>query len=183
MMRFHLRFVSLLAAGLLLLGGCSPTFDWREVHGTAPAPYTVLLPGKPATFSRDVQLGETTTSMTMTAADIRGISFAVGTARLPDAAQAARALPAMKAALVRNINGTVRQETASQAADGARIDVEARGAQGANGAGTARLLVARFISRGPIVYQVVLVGPETTISRETIETFFTSFKPGAQSLL
>ena len=50
--------------------------------------------------------------MTMTAVDVEGAMFAVGSAQAPDAAKAQAALAAMKTALVNNIGATVTQEKA-----------------------------------------------------------------------
>lgn len=41
----------LLIAALVLLSACSPKYNWREAHG-GTIQFTVLLPAKPATFSR-----------------------------------------------------------------------------------------------------------------------------------
>ena len=152
-----------------LLAACSPKFDWREVRGSA-APFVVLLPAKPASHTRTVNLDGIEVPMTMTAADVDGTTFAVGTAELPDAARAQQALVAMKTALVRNIGGTVYKETSS--APGtvpATLEVEAAGAE-------SRILLARFLANDKRVYQVIVVGKENTLSREAADTFFTSFK-------
>jgi len=148
-----------------VLAACSPKFDWREVRGTS-APFVVLLPAKPATHTRSVNLDGISVDMTMTAADAGGVTFAVGTAELPDAAQAQHALTAMKTALVRNIGGTVRKETAPAAGT---LEVEAAGTD-------SRLLLARFIARDKRIYQVIAVGKESALPPEAAETFFTSFK-------
>ena len=148
-----------------VLAACSPKFDWREVRGTS-APFVVLLPAKPATHTRSVNLDGISVDMTMTAADAGGVTFAVGTAELPDAAQAQHALTAMKTALVRNIGGTVRKETAPAAGT---LEVEAAGTD-------SRLLLARFIARDKRIYQVIAVGKESALPPEAADTFFTSFK-------
>ena len=148
-----------------VLAACSPKFDLREVRGTS-APFVVLLPAKPATHTRPVNLDGISVDMTMTAADAGGVTFAVGTAELPDAAQAQHALAAMKTALVRNIGGTVRKETTP--APGT-LEVEAAGTD-------SRLLLARFIARDKRIYQVIAVGKESALPPEAAETFFTSFK-------
>jgi len=156
-------------ASALVLAACSPKFDWREVRGP-DAPYVILMPAKPASHTRTINLDGIEVAMTMTGADADGITFAVGTAELPDAAQAAKAMTAMKTALVRNIGGTVKQEKASApGAVPATIDVEASGAQ-------SRLLIARFAARDKRIYQVVMVGKEQAMSREAADTFFMSFK-------
>jgi hypothetical protein len=155
-------------AFIVLVTACSPKFDWREVRGSS-APFIVLLPSKPATHTRTVNLDGLQVSMTMTAADVDGVTFAVGTAELPDASQAPQALAAMKTALVRNISGTIRQEKASAAgAVPVTIDFEA--------AGSDRLLLARLLAKDKRIYQAIIVGKESAVSRDAADTFFTSFK-------
>lgn len=156
-------------AGIALLAACSPKYDWREVRG-ASAPFVVLLPAKPASHTRTVNLDGIEVSMTMTAADVDDVTFAVGTAELPDEARALHALTAMKTALVRNIGGSVRKETASApGAVPATIDIEAAGAD-------SRVLFGRFVANGKRIYQVVAVGKESALPREAVDTFLTSFK-------
>lgn len=152
-----------------LLSACSPKFDWREVHGPE-APYVVLLPTKPTSHTRTIDLDGMPITMTMTASEVDGVTFAVGSAVLPSAAQAPQALVAMKTALVRNISGTIQQEKSSQPGGFPTvIEVEASGAK-------SRLLLARFIAKENRIYQVVVVGSEKAISREAADMFFTSFK-------
>jgi hypothetical protein len=157
----------------LLLAACTPHYDWREVHGSN-APFTVLLPAKPATLARPVNLNGVQVSMTMTATEVGEVAFAVGSAELADAAAASAALEAMKTAMVNNIGGTIRQEKTSASSGGRTIDLEAGGAPSARN-GTP-LLVARFVMREQRVYQAIVLGPEKSIPREAIDTFFTSFK-------
>jgi len=152
------------------LTSCTPRYDWREIHGSE-APYTVLMPLKPASHARAVNLGGTEVTMTMTAAEVDGAMFAVGTAAMPDAAAAAKALAAMKTALVRNIGGTVTAEKAASALRSSTIDFEAAG----NGT-PKRLLYARLVAMDARVYQVVAIGTEKSLPREAVDTFFTSFK-------
>ncbi len=160
---------SLLLAAAIFLTACSPTFDWREVRGP-DASYTVLLPAKPATVSREINLDGTPVNMTMTAAETEGITFAVGTAKMADAAAAGKAVTAMKTALVKNINGTVRQE--KPLANGMYIEAAGPAAAG----GEPRLLYARFLSKDNRIFQVVMTGKEASMSRDAAEMFFGSFK-------
>lgn len=164
---------ALCVAYALLFTACSPKFDWREVHGTN-IPFSAVLPGKAASHTRPVDLGGIRVPMTMTAANVDDVTFAVGVAELPDAIKAITALPAMKAAMVRNIGGSIRRESASAAGiSPMTIDIEATGN---NGYGQ-QLLIARFIAQDTRAYQLVVVGKEKNISREAVDTFFTSFKP------
>jgi hypothetical protein len=165
---------SLLAccAGLLLCA-CSPKYDWREIRGEG-APYSIMLPAKPASYSRPVNIGGNKVTMTMTATEVDGITFAVGTAELPDAATAASAVTAMKEALVKNIHGTVQRE--ARASSGANADISID-ASGKDPSGQARVLHARFLARDKRVYQVIVTGKEGAVPQEAVDTFLASFKP------
>ena len=165
-----IRLLSFLLAGAFLLA-CTPKYDWREVRGS-DAPFVVALPGKPATHARTVDLDGVQVMMSMTATETDGVAFAVGTAELPDAAQAKNALVTMKTALVRNIGGTIVHEKAEPAL----ITIEASGPPGAGSGGQPRLLLARFIAQGQRVYQLVVIGRESAVARDATDIFFTSFK-------
>jgi hypothetical protein len=160
-----------------VLAACTPKYDWREVRGTN-APFVVTLPAKPVTLSRPINLAGLPLTMTMTAAEVDGVTFAVGSAPLRDPAKAQVALNAMKSALVKNIGGTIRQEKAA-AIPGVptfAIEIEATGVPSANSGGRPRLLLARFMSGDQHIYQAVVVGPDKAVSRDAVDLFFTSFK-------
>ena len=151
----------------LATGACSPKFDWRDYRSSA-APYAVLFPGKPASHTRTVNLDGQQASMTMTATDIDGTLFAVGSAELADADKAQIAVQAMKTAMVRNVGASTAKESVR---DGG-FAVEAHGAR----AGAPVTLHGRFLSRGKRVYQVVVIGPENAVGKEDVDTFLSSFK-------
>ncbi|KQN75951.1 hypothetical protein ASF04_07890 [Duganella sp. Leaf61] len=167
-MNTRLLAVPLLA---LVLSACDPHYNWRD-YRSKDAPYSVLLPGKPATHARDVRLGELPVRMTMSAAEVDDVVFAVGSAELTDTAQAPAALLAMQTALARNIGATITSQ--ATVADGAQttVSIEAKGMR--NGEPT--LLIGRFIARDRRVYQVVVMGAERHIAREQVATFLDSFK-------
>lgn len=138
-----------------------------------------LLPGKPSSHTRPVNLNGLTVSMTLTAAEVENVVFAVGSAELPDPAQAAFALQAMKTALVNNINGTVRSEKQFSLPGQASLPViqlEAVGTPAATSERAPHLLMARLIAKDQRVYQVLVLGPESRVVREEAETFFAGFK-------
>lgn len=168
----------LLAFGsILLLGACSPKFDWREVRGN-DAPFEVLMPAKPDNATRDVNFGGIRAPMTMTGAEIDGVTFVVGAATLPSPQHAQAALGQMKTALISNIGSTTHKEktTALGANGSTMIEVEAAGAPSPTGAGQPRELHARFVAKGPRVYQALVVGPQGAAPTEAVETFLSSFK-------
>jgi hypothetical protein len=153
-------FVFLIIA--ILLSACSPRLDWREVHGDH---WDILLPAKPESFSRPVDLDGLQVTMSMTATEVDGVAFAVGTATLPDAGQTAHALAAMKTAMVNNIHGKIRRERPNG-------DIEAVGTRHEQAA----VLYGRFVAKERQVYQVILLGKESAIAPETIDMFFSSFQ-------
>lgn len=169
-MRKYSLFV-ILAAGLLM--ACSPQFNWRD-YTSKDAPFRVMFPDKPATHTRSIDLDGMTVDMTMTAAQVDGATFAVGSAEAPDAARAHAALQAMKTAMVRNIGATITSET-TRAAAGARggaIDIVATGSQN----GTPMQLVGHFEARNKRFYQVIVMGRAKALPPDQVEMFLTSFK-------
>lgn len=155
----------------MLLSGCSPQFNWREFT-CQDASWQALFPDKPATASRAIDLDGMHTTMTMTAAEVDGILFAVGQAQSSDESTASAALGAMQTALVRNIDGKVNTSKSSATPGRMTRDIDATGAR--NGKPTR--LVAHFEAHGRSLYQVVVVGPAASVKPEHTEQFLTSFK-------
>lgn len=152
-----------------LLAACSPQYNWRVYHSPDSA-YSTMFPAKPATDTREVDLAGARLDLTMTAADVDGVVFAVATGTVADAAQAAAAVEAMQAAMVRNIGAKV---TSEKRAPGPAVDIEAAGLR--NGQPTR--LVGHFEARGKRIYQVIVVGPQRQVEDQQVEQFLASFKP------
>ena len=154
----------------LLLGGCNPTYNWRDVASPDGA-YKALFPAKPATFTRPVDLDGLRVEMTMTAAEVDGATFAIGSASAPSAAQAQTALPAMRRALLRNIG--VADAAAPLAAGSDGLQVDATGSSN----GRPLRLHGRFVARGARIYQIIVLGATDAAPPEQVEQFLTSFQP------
>jgi hypothetical protein len=122
--------------------------------------------------TRTIDLDGMQVSLTMTAAEVAGATFAVGSAEAPDAARAQAALEAMQVALVRNINATVTSEKVTASDDRATRDVDANGTDH----GAPVRLVGHFESRGKRFYQVIVLGKPKALPDEQVEQFLTSFK-------
>jgi len=159
-------FLILLTCGAL--AACSPTFNWRD-YASPDAPYHALFPDKPASYTRAVNLNGLSVDMTMTAAEVEGTVFAVGSAQAPDAARAQAALDAMKTALVRNIGASVTRE---QRTPGRALDIEATGSRN----GQPVQLTGHFEARDKRIYQVIVMGPPGAAGPEQIEQFLGGFK-------
>ena len=172
---------AVLATMLAALSACSPAYDWRESR-TDDAHWLVLLPGRPATATRDIRLGDMPVKMTMQGARVGDTAFTVAEAELPDdsADTRARAVAAMREALVRNIAG---HETAAAAATITRVDASGRSigtvaalAIEATGQvrGAPATLMARLAARDRLAVQALVVGPD--LDREQAATFFDSLR-------
>jgi len=171
----------LIAATLLTtvcVTACSPKFNWRDYRSN-DAPYTVQFPGKPSQQTRTVDLDGQQVSLTMAATEIDGTTFAVASGELPDAPHAQMAVLAMKTAMVKNIDGVVSSDKIAAVSSGnagagqqTSIDIEAKGSRN----NAPMLLNGKFIAKGNRIYQVIVVGPEKQVVRETVDTFISSFK-------
>lgn len=166
---------SLLAGFLaaLALTACSPKFNWRDYSSTH-APYRVMFPDKPSTHTRQVNLNGLKVDMTMTAVDIDGTMFAVGTGEAPDAASAQAAVGAMKTALIKNIGATLQSEkTVPSSLPGASaIEIAASGSN----RGQPMRLAGRFEAHGKRFYQVIVMGKASDMTPENVDMFLSSFK-------
>lgn len=156
-----------------VLAACSPRYDWREVRG-GDMPFTVLLPARPVSFSRRIDLNGTPVTMTMTAAEIDGAIFAIGAAELADAMQTPEALESIRTALIKNISGDPQHAVIPGRAPVAdrTLDISATGVAH----GQPLRLMARLVARDKRVYQILIVGNDEAMTPENAETFFTSFK-------
>jgi hypothetical protein len=169
------------AAGLALLAGCAPEYNWREIRA-ADDGYVVMLPDKPAALTRRIDLDGLPVSMSMKGARVGETTFTVAVAALPDATEAtrAKALAAMRAGMVRNIAGAERAATpvvvpvidaaGASAGSATGVRVEAAGRP----QGREMALSAGFVARGARAWQWVVMGPAP--DREQAGVFLQSFR-------
>ena len=165
----------------LLLSACAPDYNWREIRPSGEG-YAVMLPGKPASMSRPINLDGLAVTMAMSGARVDDRSFTVGMVVLPDAEPATRerARAAMRAAMVRNIAGRETQvaEMAVPVHDLAgrtsamqpAVRVEASGRI----ADRPAHLSALFVARGHRAWQAVVIGPAP--DAEHAPVFLDSFR-------
>lgn len=159
----------LLAAGVLT--ACNPKFDWRD-YRSPDAPYAVLFPGKPATQTREINLDGQQVKMNMAAAEVDGITFAVGSTELADAEKAQAAITAMKTAMLKNLAASVTKEKSAAESGAKSIEIEAKGSRN----GEAMVLLGRFVAKDKRAYQIIVVGREKHLVQDAVDTFMTSFK-------
>jgi hypothetical protein len=169
------RLFALCALSVLMtwLASCDPALNWREVRSN-DAGYSALFPAKPTSFERAVNLDGLQVMMNMTAAEADGVSFAVATAIIEDEGQRTKALIAMQTAMLRNIQGEIKEKKTVTVKGGATaIQMHAAGQAGQ--AGTPLVLFARFVMHERRVFQVIALGPKEKLSAETADTFLSSF--------
>jgi len=171
------RATPFLFAALLGLAACTEQHDWRSINA-ADGSYSVMMPAKPSTVTRPVNVNGKEYSMTMTAADVQQVTFAVGVIHVPEPGMAAVTMTAMKDALLKNIGSVPANEKIRSTAQVGSISIEVDTVGKASGGarGEPRVLHGRFIAKGTTVYQVVVAGPENAVIDTVVETFLTSFK-------
>lgn len=176
-----MRLVLAALAAIVLLCACSPEYNWREIRSPEQG-YAVMLPARPASMTRQVRLRGFDVTMAMQGARAGGAMFTVAAAALPDDSQATReeALASMRAAMVRNIEGSERASSAVAVnvvdANGAacgRVEASRIEAEGKIREGSATMH-AGFVARGARAYQWVVLG--SAPDPEQVRTFLDSFR-------
>lgn len=169
------------ALAALLLGACSPEYNWRELR-SAEGGHLVMLPAKPASMTRDIHLEEMPVSMAMQGARVGKTSFTVAVATLPDDSEAtrAKAVAAMRAGMLRNIAGVEKSVRSVPVPlvdfggapvgtlPGTRVDAEGEVK------GEPVTMSAGFVARSNRAWQWVVLGPAP--DPEQVATFLDSFR-------
>lgn len=166
---------------LLVLGACRPAYDWREIHET-DAGYRILLPAKPVSMTRPIDLDGVSVTMAMTGARVDQALFTVGSVVLPSPDDQARAhaTHAMRTAMERNVQGHETQSTQVEVpvidaagrvvgtVTGAHVEVEG------TVAGEPSHMSATFVARGDRAWQAVMIAPSA--DPEAAKLFHESFR-------
>lgn len=173
MMNRFLTALPALCLAALALTACSPQFNWREITGET-VPFRVLMPAKPVSFTRDIDLDGKKVAMSMTAAEVGETTFAVGVISLDNPDQASKALEAIRTALVNNIGGTA----SAVSLPGASAGTTDFHASGHNRSGQPVRLVARLTTQEGRAYQALILGNTDDVNDDIIDTYFRSFVPG-----
>jgi hypothetical protein len=156
-----------LIAVSLMLTGCSPPFNWREIRPDGHG-FAVLMPARTAELSRDIDLDGLRVTMTMTGARVDASLFTVGLVELGRQATARSegTLAAMRIGMLRNVAASRSTERA--------IDLPVSDASGRMIARTPALrvealgrvgdrpirMIAIFVARGERLWQAVAIEPE-----------------------
>jgi hypothetical protein len=160
---------------LMLLQGCSPSFNWRDVRPEGTS-LSLLLPCKPDRAQRTVPLGGSPTELNMLGCDAGGATFAVASADIGDASKAAEVLTQWQKLTLANMKAApdtqgVALKVSGAAAAPPGVLVKA---QGQRADGTAVTGQAAYFAKGTQVFQAVMYAGK--VPPEASETFFSSIK-------
>ncbi len=144
-----------LAALLLCLAGCSPTFNWREVRAEAMG-LRAMFPCKPDKGSRTVPMAGRQVELHVLGCDAGGATFAVLSGDIGDPLRAGEVLAQWQRATVANLHGAARDRPFALAgalplAQSLRVTARGSRAGGAMVDGE-----AAYFARGSRVFQAVV---------------------------
>ena len=171
------------AASLLGLAACNPTFNWRDVRPEGTA-LSLLVPCKPDKAEKKVALGDRPVVLRLLACDAGDATFAVAVADVGDASRVAAVLAQWQSGTLANMKappvGKLSDGTATEVVPlklpGAALQPPAVlvKARGQRADGTAVRGQAAYFVQGTQVFQAVIYAAE--IKPEVAETFFSSLK-------
>ena len=113
-----------LLAGTCLLAACAPSLNWREVQ---LGRLSTLLPCKPDTASRAVELGGQTLTMDMAGCEAGGALFAISRIQAGNPAQAAALMTSLREASLAHIAQAVVHPVANSGDALTSFDVQVDG--------------------------------------------------------
>lgn len=165
----YFQFVATLSGWSFLLG-CSPTFNWRDVHPDQ-APLTALFPCKPEQSTRRVALAAKDVTMTMLTCDAGHNAFTLTIAETNDASSASAVLSQWKSATLGNMQAVTSFERrfALKGASVLPAPVQVL-ASGTRPDKTALTLQAVWFAAGSQVFQMAVVG--NAANPAVAETYF-----------
>lgn len=164
----------LLSASTLLLAGCSPTYNWREIHWDGAA-LKIQLPCKADKGSRRLTLAGQEAEIEMMGCEAGTALFAVAHVLLEDANKTAIAQAQWQTAMLGNMQAQGQQgvpfvvKGASAQPQPVRLN-----AQGRRQDGSAVAAQGVWFARGPHLYHAVMYADK--ISPDVADTFFSGIE-------
>jgi hypothetical protein len=170
-----LRLILLLLAGsTLVLAGCSPTYNWREIRW-ASADLKVLLPCKPDHGSRRMTLAGQDVEIQMMGCEAGAALFAIAHVRVDEPDKIVAAQTQWQTAMLDNMQAQGAQLVPFQSKGANPVPQPVRlSAQGRRQDGSAVMAQAVWFARGPHLYHAVIYADK--LSTEVAETFFSGIE-------
>lgn len=174
-MKFRAIFVPVFLVAGLVLGACSPSWNWRDLR-LEQAPIRIQLPCKPEQASRRVPLAGELVDLQMTGCATQGTTFAVTAARLSPGASPAAVLAAWRESMLQTLHASEVQERpytpsgSGMLALPQSVRVDARGTQpDGKPVQASAVWFARTDPNGVWVVHAAVYGAKT--DRAVVETF------------
>lgn len=160
-----------LAAVLLLLAACTPSYNWREIE-VADGHARAAFPARAQSETRDIELGGQTLRFTLTMAEVDGAMFAVGHAPLPPAVAAdPQARDALGRALRQSLYANLKARP-PEPLPGYGDEIVVHGQAGQQPG----WLMARVWLTDTMLIDAVAAGTEQSLPRERAQEFVRSVK-------
>lgn len=160
------------AALLLSLGACTPTFNWRQVRAE-PGPASVLMPCKPERGERRVAMTEAGVVLHLMRCETGGLTFALAWAQLAPIDDREAVLRRWHSASL--VSWQAAETELSPVASGARSGLRYRWqGTGRNHNGEPLPVRSAYFVQGDWVYQALIAGAPR--SDEPVTTFIESLQ-------
>ncbi|HEX4855890.1 MAG TPA: hypothetical protein VFV28_03715 [Limnobacter sp.] len=155
------------------LAACSPQYNWRTVPNTDVG-YMATFPDKPAMVTRTMDLIGLKVPLTLHAAQLEGMYFAVGT--VPLQGELATQGPALRNALAQAVaNNISAGQPELKQLQWLGKPVQEMNARGKLPNGEAAFARARFFEHQGVLYEVMLIGPGDAPLVDVATTWFGGF--------
>jgi hypothetical protein len=159
-----------LAAALLSLAACSPTFNWREVRAES-IPLKAMLPCKPDKGSRTVPMAGRQVELQVLGCATGGATFAILYGDIVDPLRSGEVLAQWKAASLANMHSTGSQDRPFLPAGAMALSQSLRvTATGQRADGSKVESQAAYFARGSQVVQAVIYADQ--VPAEAADAFF-----------
>ncbi|MCQ8895492.1 hypothetical protein NQT62_03435 [Limnobacter humi] len=166
------------AASMFLLSACSPAFNWRVVPNPDSG-YTATFPDKPALVTRTLDLANLKVPLTLQAAQVNGLYFAVGTVPLEGNLKTQQTLlvEALSLALANNIQAGKPALANTTWLGLPVLDMDSRGKTAKGGAAFVK---ARFFEHKGRLFEVIVMGEAEQPDPSVVAQWFNGFSVGGR---
>lgn len=167
-----------LVLSLSLLSACSPAFNWRVVPNPDGG-YTATFPDKPALVTRTLDLANLKVPLTLQAAQVNGLYFAVGTVPLDGDLKDRQTVlvDALSLALANNIQAS---KPALATTTWLGMPVFEMDSRGKTAKGGAAFVKARFFEHHGHLFEVIVMGEAEQPDPGVVAQWFNGFAVGGR---
>ena len=163
-------------SALVLLGACSPAYDWRDVR-PAGTQLALQFPCRPVAQRRAVELAGPAVDLSLLACTAGGQTWALAHADLTDPGRVSAALAELRSSTINKLNaepaalGQLAVRGATPNDQSGRVRLQSRPGA-ASGAHRPLQMELALFSRGTQVFQVSVLGE--AVPGDVSDTFFAS---------